>query len=413
MTLKNRLAMVLLISLSILASTGYAQTLNSERAGFSTDGLDRIIDYFETEVDEGHIPGAISLIYRNGHFAQQVAIGYDRLDVKNSMELDQIFYIQSMTKPIVTTGIMILYEEGHFDLNDPVSKYLPWFRDMKVGTIIVDPDSGEERIDYNLAERQVTIAHLLTHTSGFSHGLGSSIIEQLYSQELYEKDHKNIESRANTLSRLPLVHEPGSEWYYSASHDIIALLIEKFSGNSTDLFLKERLFRPLGMNDTGYNILRDSRSRASTLHWKDEDGRLEVSSRQTETSGNKIFGGTHGLFSTAEDYMKFCLMLLNNGEYNGQRILGRKTVELMTMNHTEDKFPENGVGFGLGVLVVQNPALQELPGSAGVYGWSGAFNTYFFIDPKEDLIGILMMQYAPYTGFYYRKYRQMVYQALE
>jgi len=411
MTLKNKFSPVLLFSLCILVSAGYSQTLNSERAGFSSDGLDRIVNYFEQEVVEGNIPGAISLIYRNGHFAHQVAIGYDRLDVKNSMELNQIFYIQSMTKPIITAGIMILYEEGHFDLNDPVSKYLQWFEDMKVGTITEDPDSGEKRIEYNQAEGQITIAHLLTHTSGFSHGLGSSIIEELYWQELYEKDRKNIESRANILSRLPLVHEPGSEWYYSASHDIISLLIEKFSGISTDQFLKERLFVPLGMNDTGYNIKTDSKSRASTLHRKDEEGLLNVSNEQTETSGNTIFGGTHGLFSSAEDYMKFCLMLLNDGTYNDNRILGRKTIELMTMNHIGDKF-RPGVGFGLGMYVVENPALEELPGSIGVFGWSGGYNTYFFIVPNESLIGILMMQYAPYTGYYYRKYRQMVYQAL-
>lgn len=408
----NRVQRVLIFSLSIYVSTVYGQALNSERAGFSSDGLDRITSYFQHEVDEGNIPGAISLIYRNGYIAQKTGIGYDRLDVKNAMETNQIFYIQSMTKPIATVGLMILYEEGHFDLNEDVSKYLPWFKDMKVGHVLTDSVTGIETIEYEPSNSQITITQLLTHTSGLSHGLGRYGIDQVYYQELYRREHKNIESRANTISRLPLVDHPGNIWYYSAGHDIVMLLIEKFSGMPANQFLRERLFDPLGMNDTGYNIKENSRSRATTLHEKNLDGILSLSDRQTTTYGHAIYGGTHGLFSTADDYMKFCLMLLNDGTYNGNRILGRKTVELMTMNHIGDKY-KPGVGFGLGMYVVENPGLEGLPGSVGVFGWSGAYNTYFFIDPSEELVGILMMQYTPYTGYYYRKFRQMVYQAVE
>jgi CubicO group peptidase (beta-lactamase class C family) len=412
MTHRIRMLALLILCITSGISTNYGQTLNPERAGVTTEGLDRIIQYFEQEVNEGNIPGAISLIYRNGHFAQRAAIGYDRLDVKNSMELDQIFYIQSMTKPIASVGLMMLYEEGHFDLNEKVSKYLPWFKDMNVGHVLTDSVTGVETIEYEPANSQITIVQLLTHTSGLSHGLGRNAVEQIYSQELYRKQHKNIEARANTLSRLPLVDHPGNIWFYSAAHDIVMLLVEKFSGMAANEFLRERIFNPLGMNDTGYNIKENSRSRATTLHEKNIDGVLSLSERQTTTHGHTIYGGTHGLFSTADDYMKFCLMLLNDGTFNGQRILGRKTVELMTMNHIGDKY-RPGVGFGLGMYVVENPALEGLPGSVGVFGWSGAYNTYFFIDPREELVGILMMQYTPYTGYYYRKFRLMVYQAIE
>lgn len=412
MTPKNRILAFIILCTTAGVISCYGQVLNPERAEVATEGLDRIISYFEQEVEDGNIPGALSMIYRNGYFAQRAAIGYDRLDIKNSMELDQIFYIQSMTKPIASVGLMILYEEGHFDLNENVSKYLPWFKDMKVGNILTDSVTGVESIEYEPADSQITIVQLLTHTSGISHGLGRNAIEQIYSQELYRKDHKKIESRANTISRLPLVDHPGNIWYYSAGHDIVMLLIEKFSGMPANQFLRERLFDPLGMNDTGYNINENSRSRATTLHEKNLDGVLSLSDRQTTTYGHTIYGGTHGLFSTADDYMKFCLMLLNDGTYNDQRVLGRKTVELMTMNHVGDKY-RPGVGFGLGMYVVEDPALEGLPGSVGVFGWSGAYNTYFFIDPEEELVGILMMQYAPYTGYYYRKFRQMVYQAID
>jgi CubicO group peptidase (beta-lactamase class C family) len=321
------------------------------------------------------------------------------------MDADNIFYIQSMTKPIITVAFMTLYEEGYFFLDDPVSKYLPAFKDLKVA---VDPADtiNRETVPTN---REVTIAHLLSHTAGFSHGLGGTRLDQDIARALYYQPHENIESRVNALTSMPLYGQPGEQWYYSASPDVLALLIEKFSGKSPDVFLQERVFDPLGMKDTGYNLTKKQQRRCAQVHYINDEGNMENVPRQTPMDGNKVFGGTHGLFSTALDYMKFCQMMLDQGELNGVRILSPKTIEIMRINQVGDLdvSPGNGFGFGFGVLT--DLADNKATGSVGQYYWSGAYCTYFFIDPEEDLIAVLMMQMAPYSNYYPKKMRQFIY----
>lgn len=390
-------------------STVFAQSaVNAEAAGISTERLDRYAGFIQQEIEAGRIPGAVCLTLRKGHIAHQAAYGYSNIAEKTPMRQDQIFFIQSMTKPIVSVAFMMLYEEGHFQLTDPVSEYLPQFEDRMVAK---DKEAGKES-ETITAETPITITHLLSHTAGFSHGIGGSQLDKDYARQLYNQPHENLESRVNAMLELPLLGEPGRQWYYSASPDVLALLIEHFSGMSTAEFLQKRLFDPLGMKDTGYNLPESKKARVVSLHYKNKEDELVLSPRQTQTEGNKVFGGTHGLFSTAADYMKFCTMLLHNGKYNGKQFLSRKTVELMTLNHTGHLYNRPGHGFGLGFAILEDVADAQRLGSEGQYFWSGAYNTYFFIDPKEEMITIFMTQLASYTDYYANKMRQFVYQAI-
>lgn len=303
---------------------------------------------------------------------------------------------------------MMLYEEGHFSLTDPVSKYLPQFKNLRVAKDVDQGANGETEP----ANKEITISHLLTHTAGFSHGLGGTKLDNEIAKALYSQPHKDIESRVNAMLKLPLVGHPGEQWYYSASPDVLSLLIEHFSGITTAEFLKQRIFDPLEMNDTGYNVSKENKARWMPVHNLDKQGNLVYSLAQLPTEGNTIYGGTHGLFSSAADYMKFCQMLLNKGEFKGKHLLSPKTVDIMTMNQVGNLYEAPGQGFGLGFGVTTDVAASKNLGSVGQYYWSGAYCTYFFIDPKEELIVILMSQLQPYSNYYGEKMRQMVYQSL-
>ena len=229
---------------------------------------------------------------------------------------------------------------------------------------------------------------------------------------LYVEPQANIETRVNTMVKLPLIGQPGDQWYYSASPDVLSLMIEHFSGMTTAAFLQQRLFDPLGMGDTGYNIKKENQNRWLPVHNIDKDGKLIKSPQQLPIEGNTVFGGTHGLFSTASDYMKFAQMLLNGGKWNDKQYLSPKTLEIMTTNQVGDLYQAPGQGFGLGFGVTTDVADSKQLGSVGQYYWGGAYCTYFFVDPKEDLVAILMTQLQPFTGYYGDKLRQLVYQAI-
>lgn len=405
--LHRQFYIVVLLHFSI-SSILLAQQADPQAAGFSEERLERYEAFLKKEIDEGRVPGAVTLVMRKGNVAHNKVFGYSDLESKEPIRSDQLFYIQSMTKPIVSVAFMMLYEEGHFALIDPVSKYLPDFKNLKVAKDVEQGAAGETEP----VEKEVTIAQLLSHTAGFSHGLGGSKLDQDIIRALYYEPHADIAARVKALVGMPLVGQPGAQWYYSASPDVLALLIEHFSGMTNAEFLQTRLFDPLGMKDTGFNVSKSNQSRVSAVHGFTEEGRLIKQERQTPKEGNTIFGGTHGLFSTADDYMTFCQMLLNGGEWNGTRYLSRKTIELMTANHVGNLRGDSD-GFGLGFGVLMDVANSEQLGSEGQYYWSGAFCTYFFIDPKEELISILMIQMAPYNNYYGEKMRQMVYQAID
>ncbi len=373
-------------------------------SSLSKERLKSFDNFVEREMAANKIPGSVLLIKHKGDVAYSKTYGTKSIEDDSPMQKDEIFYIQSMTKPIVSVAFMMLYEEGYFALDEPVSKYLPEFADMKVA-------SSFDKADRKLLETEspITITHLLTHTAGFSHGLGPSELDKEYLEALYFTEHENIEARAKVLATMPLVAQPGKQWYYSASPDILALLIEQFTGKTCAEFLQERIFDPLNMNDTGYNIKPGTADRKSYLHATKPDGTMDVNPRQTPATGHTIFGGTHGLYSTAADYMKFCEMILNGGKANGKVFLGRKTLELMSLNHLpEGQYSDRGKGFGLGFGVYLSPLESGLPVSEGTLDWAGAYNTYFFIDKEEELIAVWMMQFTPYTNFYSLKLRQLV-----
>lgn len=375
--------------------------------GISQERLKRYDDFLEQEIKEGKIPGAVSLISRKGEIIHDAQYGFASLAEKKPIQKDNIFHLMSMTKPIVSVAFMMLYEEGYFFLSDPVSKYLPQFKDIKVAKDVNLPEGATE-----LLNTEITIHHLLTHTAGFSHGLGGSELDKAVSKALYFQPQESIESRVNTLVSLPLFSQPGEQWYYSASPDVLSLLIEKFSGMTTAQFLQQRIFDPLGMKDTGYNIAKENQDRWAPVHNYNKEGKMVNSEQQLPVEGNKVYGGTHGLFSTASDYMKFCQMLLNNGAYDGKQYLSSKTVELMRMNQIGDLRQGPGAGFGLGFGVTVDVAGTKASGSEGQYYWSGAYCTYFFIDPEEELIAILMTQVQPYSNYYATMMRQFTYQTI-
>ncbi len=375
-------------------------------SGFSEIRLDRYSKFLNTEIKEGRIPGAVSYITRNGQTVHKKAYGYSSWEAKTPMQQDNIFHIMSMTKPIISAAFLMLYEEGHFFLSDPVSKYLPQFKDFKVA---VDVNRGLDGVT-EPAKSEITIHQLLTHTAGFTHGIGGTTLDNEIAQAIYVEPQSSIESRVNTLIGLPLIGHPGEQWHYSASPDVLSLLIEHFSGMTTAEFLQIRIFDPLEMNDTGYNIPIDDQDRWVPVHNINEEGILVNSEQQLPIKGNLVYGGTHGLFSTADDYMKFCLMMLNGGKANGKQLLSPKTIEIMTMNQVGDLY--YGQGFGLGFGITTDVANSKALGSKGAFYWSGAYCTYFFIDPTEDLIAILMTQVQPYSNYYGRKFPQFVYQAL-
>ncbi|MBN7812578.1 beta-lactamase family protein [Algoriphagus sp. H41] len=388
----------LLISVSTLA-----------QSGMSAERLARYDAFYQKEIDEARLPGVVTLIYKNGEKAHESALGYSDFSAKTPMRTDQIFFIQSMTKPVVSTAFMMLYEEGHFFLNDPISKYLPEFKDMKV---VKDPQVGSAS-GLEPAKSQITIAQVLSHTAGFLHGIGSTKLDEEVREAIYISNPKTLEERVKALAAQPLASHPGEKWNYSASPDILARLIEVFTGMSTAEFLKARLFDPLGMKDTGYNLSAAQAPRMVKLHNFDDAGQLITSERQTPTSGNTVFGGTHGLFSTAQDYALFAQMMLNGGELNGKRYLSSKTVDIMRINQSGDLFQDPGKGFGLGFAVVDDLADSKALSSEGTFYWSGAFCTYFFIDPAEKMVAVFMTQLNPFSGHYENKFRQMVYQAVD
>lgn len=394
------------LGILLIGSNG-KQVIGQSMSSLDPAAILRYEQYLQDEIQAQRIAGVVSLIAKDGKIIQHKAFGHNHLDQGDDMEEDQIFYIQSMTKPIISVAFMMLYEEGHFLLNDPVSKYIPAFANLQV--MELDASGKTQLVN---PKRPVEIWHLLSHTAGFSHGLGQNEYEQALNKAMYEHMHSSIRERVDTLLNYPLMGHPGEQWNYSAAPDVLAVLIEQFSGMPVNQFLQERLFQPLDMDDTGYNVPERENSRVAGLHQRQENGQVMSIPDWASAQGNTVFGGTHGLYSTAEDYFKFAQMILNGGTLHGERILGRKTIELMSSDHISELPFSPGLGFGLGFGVKTNVANTKLSGSKGSLYWSGLFNTYFFVDPAEQLIGILMSQTYPFTNFYGLKMRQFVYSAL-
>jgi CubicO group peptidase (beta-lactamase class C family) len=400
-----------------------------EEVGMASARLAHIRSVMNRHVAEKQIPGAIGLIARRGKIAYQETFGMADVEAGKPMRLDTIHRIYSMSKPITSVAVMMLYEEGKFQLNDPVAKYLPEFAKMQVGVEEKDPQTGQPMLKTAPAKRPITIRDLLRHTAGLTYGVfGDTLVDREY-RKAGILGESNLAEFVTHLSAIPLQYEPGTRWHYSVSVDVLGRLVEVLSGKSFDQFLQERIFNPLDMSDTGFTVPADKKDRLATLYTLTKEGKLQPSpvcaTRQEcyeqfpnavpsflQSMGMQSGGG--GLVSTTYDYLRFCQMMLNQGQYNGKRLLSRKTVQLMSSDNL-GTIPGMGpgTGFGLGFAVSKAPGEAGMMGSPGEYNWGGAAGTKFWIDPQEDLIGIFMIQILPHTGLEYgSEFRVLTYQAI-
>ena len=370
-------------------------------------------NFISNEIKEGEIAGAEVLIFKNNNIIWHKNLGYRNYSSKSPLKKNSIYYIQSMTKPIISVAIMQLIQKGQLKLDDLAESYIPEMKNLKV---IIDPNKGIDGPVKDI-ERKITIKQLLTHTSGLSHGLGENLYEKqlfklMYNELFDPADYVKLEQRIEALFKAPLISQPGEKWYYSASTDLLALILQRITKNPINRYLKENIFDPLEMNDTGYNVNLNKEERIMMVHLKNEEGELILSPTQVPIQGNTLYGGTHGLFSSIEDYLKFCRMILNNGKLNGKNILSKKSVKLMIKNHVQN-FLGSSRGFGLGFGVLVDAEKESNPANDGQIYWGGYFKTHFFIDPKEDLIAIFMTQKFPDSYEYVVELNKYVYRAIQ
>lgn len=400
----TKLLLVLISFLYLGEISGQAQKII---AGINIDRVKRLDKFVQSEIDKGNIPGAVTMIIHNGIVVHQGALGYKNVSTKTPMKIDDLFYIQSMTKPIISTAFMMLYEEGYFQLDDPVSKYIPEFKNFRVVRSVNDgPDDPTDSL-----KSEMTITQLMSHSSGLMHGLNDNPVEKRFGKGYFNQS-KTIQERVSNITKFPLLAQPGTQWNYSAGPDVLCVLIEKFSGMSVNEFLKTRIFDPLEMKSTGYNVPKSEQSKIVSLHLKGNNGTISVAANQPPFENVTVWSGVNGLFSTAADYTTFCQMMMAGGTYKGKQYISRKTVDLMTSNQTGDLFQLPGTQWGLGFAVVTDGPATKTPASKGLFFWAGANNTHFFIDPKEKLIAIFMTQEGNFTLDYHISLRQMVYQTL-
>ena len=385
-----------------------------EEVGLSSPRLARIGEHWQRYIEAGKLAGTLTLIARRGKVAYCEGLGHLETERRRPVTPDAVWRIYSMTKPITSVGLMMLHEQGRFQLEDPVHRFIPSWKNLGVFV-----SGNYPAFATTPAARPMTIRDLLTHTSGLTYGfMERSNVDAAY-RKLALADRARagytLADMVATLAELPLEFSPGTRWNYSVATDVIGHLIEVISGQRLDAYLAEHVFGPLGMRDTGFVIRDEQIPRFAVNYERQADGRLKPIDEPARSQYRQadFLSGGGGLVSTALDYHRFTTMLLNRGELDGMRLLGRKTVELMTLNHlpggqdlsqlalpgTFTEMPYGGLGFGLGFSVVQSPARAHVPGSPGAYAWGGAASTAFWIDPAEDLIVIFMTQLMPASSY--------------
>jgi CubicO group peptidase (beta-lactamase class C family) len=403
-----------------------------EEVGFSSERLQRVHDAVQRHIDAKELSGVVTLVARRGRVAHFEGQGLMDIESKKPMPKDGIFRLASMSKPITGAAVMMLIEEGKIRLTDPVSRFIPEFKNLNkvavpkpgaqpggAGGRGAAPGGGGRGgaapdFDTVSASREITIRDLLTHTSGLlSGGLGNSVANTLAPRTPAD----TLATYIPRLAAVPLDFQPGTLWRYSgqAGFEVLSRVVEVASGLPFDQFLKQRIFDPLGMKDSGFSPTGDASSRLVTMYRR-ANGGLERVENQNQLVSSVYFSGAGGLMTTAADYLQFAQMLLNGGQLNGKRFLGPKTVELMTSNHTGDMVngqfgrPARGMGFGLSVQMVLDPVAADLRVGPGTFGWAGAYGCNVNIDPKENMVSIIMMQTA--TGPLQRDFENAVWQAI-
>jgi CubicO group peptidase (beta-lactamase class C family) len=385
-----------------------------ESLGLSHLRLQRMSDAFKREIDKGTIPGATIMVARRGQIGWFDALGRQSPAGATPMAQNTIFRIFSMTKPIVSIGIMMLLEDGQLLLNDPIAKYIPEFAGQKVGV------ESNGQLELVPVKRPITIQDLLRHTSGITYDhTGNSLVQQLYQQSRLRSRKITNAEHATLVASLPLICQPGAEWNYSRSTDILGRLIEVVTGKTLGAFLTERILAPLQMTETAFHTGEENAGRLAEPFaadpWSGEKIQLfDMLEKPAMESG----GG--GLVSTTMDYARFCQMLLNGGTLDGTRIIGRKTLELMTADHLgpgvkieAGALMQPGIGFGLGFAVRTQEGMAPFPGSPGQYFWSGMGGTFFWVDPKEELFAVFMSQGPGQRDYTRTLARNLVYAAIE
>ncbi len=396
-------------------------TAEPETVGMSSERLQRLDDVMQAYIDRNETAGVVALVARRGKVVHFSALGERDAESGAPMTHDAIFRIASMTKPIVSTALMMLYEEGRFQLRDSISKWLPEFADMQVAVSPPPQERVTVRVKTIPAARPITVQQLLTHTAGLANSYRGIMQPEFLEMSAQTKPGDTVGDMLKRLARLPLNFHPGDHWEYGRATDVVGRLVEVMSGQTLDAFRTERIFEPLDMTDTHFYLPVSKLDRFTALYRPDGNGKIALSEAPTAESRyvaepHVYFSGAGGLVSTARDYFRFQQMMLNGGELEGTRIVSRKTVELMTTNHTGDKgiwLAGPGYGFGLGYAIVTDLGPSGTPLSEGSFYWSGAFGTIFWVDPSEEIIGILMQQLRPYVHLNVRPdMATMTYQAI-
>lgn len=387
-----------------------------EKAGMSSARLAYIDSILMEAVSKEDVPGAVALVTRNGKTVYSKAFGYADMEGKRQQEKDDIFRIASQTKAITATAVMMLWEEGKFKLDDPISKFIPEFKNS---VVLKELDHSDTTFTAFPANKEITIRHLLTHTSGLGYGVidGDERMKMLYHKagvtDLFTSENVSIEESVKKLAGLPLHHHPGEKYTYSEGLDVLGYFVEIISGKPFDLFLKERIFDPLGMEDTWFYLPEAKAKRLVTVHTKKNGQWVKLSNTFYDPDypiegEKKFFSGGAGLSSTAQDYAKFLQMYLNGGTLNGNRLLSPSTIKLIMENHTGNLWGGEEKHYGLAFGVVKNDRVGGI-GNKGTFDWGGYFNTQYFADPETNVIGILLKQTSgptnDQTGW---KFRQIV-----
>ena len=420
-------ALLAATALSVRTAGSVPNVSKAEDVGFSTERLQRVHEAVARHIEAKDVSGAVTLVARRGKIVEFEAQGLADIESKKPMMKDSIFRLASMSKPITAVAVMMMVEEGKVRLTDRVSAFIPEFKNMKVavakGTTTPvqmpafgrgGPPAPPPEFDLVPAAREITVRDLLTHTSGLMSG-GVSGAEQAKLAPRSPND--TLANYIPKLAQTPLDFQPGTLWRYSGLYgfDVLARIVEIAAGQPYDQFLKQRLFDPLGMKDTGFAPTPERTARLATVYQRTPNGLVPAQNANQLISGT-YFSASGGLMSTAEDYLQFAQMLVNGGQMNGKRYLGPRTVELMTSNHTGDMVngqfgrPARGMGFALGVQVVLDPMAADLRVSPGTYGWAGAYGTNQNMDPKEKMVSIIMMQGA--SGPLQRDFENAVWQAM-
>lgn len=422
-TSRPRLTRVASLVVSLLvAHTLLAQGLTPakpESVGMSSARLERLTSALQAYIDDDRLAGAAAVVARRGKIVYLEAVGHRDKEAGSPMATDSIFRIASQTKALASVGVMLLQEEGTLLITDPVGRYLPEF----MATTVAQPN-GRGGYDVVAARRPITIRDLLTHTAGISYGSGPAA-DQFEEAGITGWYFANRDESAGDvmarLAALPLDAQPGERWIYGYNTDILGAMIEKISGHTLGAFLRERLFDPLGMDDTHFFLPYGKADRLTTVYSATDHSGIERAPDPGHMVGQGAyvdgprasFSGGAGALSTVEDYATFLQMMLNGGELDGVRILSPTTVDLMTVDHTGDLDFRGGQGFGLGFSIVKDPGASGLPGSVGEYGWGGAYHSTYWVDPHEELVVVYMTQLIPAGGLDdHAKLRTLIYQSI-